>query len=259
MDVAYVCFFVTFAFTLTRRSFEQPYDAPFLPPQDGLGFQASSEAIPTRFSPAQFAPVVDLTNRLRVHPAAAQEADSDVDAEGETDDDCNSDDEYIPIPNSPRRSSKRRVASSTRYRVVSRSSPNSASSSSPSPSKRQRAAPPSRNVQIDAITESIPDDFTCPHCGWKQTNRRQPDFLRHVRTHKRPSPDNHYRGWWCKGVPVSQGKSYGVESDARQYEFQGKMRTGGCLSTFSRRDALKRHLDNHNQSCVGRPVGACED
>jgi hypothetical protein len=39
----------------------------------------------------------------------------------------------------------------------------------------------------------------------------------------------------------------------------GQERIGGCMQTFSRRDALKRHLDNAHVVCVGRPCEATDN
>ncbi|THU79255.1 hypothetical protein K435DRAFT_698247, partial [Dendrothele bispora CBS 962.96] len=101
----------------------------------------------------------------------------------------------------------------------------------------------------------------CPECSWIQTSRRMPDFQRHVLTHRRPDQRDADSGWWCKGVPVEQRELYGngIPKDAKAYEFRGKWRIGGCLKTFSRRDALGRHLDNVNVRCVGKACRADQE
>jgi hypothetical protein len=38
---------------------------------------------------------------------------------------------------------------------------------------------------------------------------------------------------------------------AGAYDFRGRLMIGGCMKTFARRDALKRHVDNLNIPCVG--------
>ncbi|KAF9267307.1 hypothetical protein L218DRAFT_680419 [Marasmius fiardii PR-910] len=86
-----------------------------------------------------------------------------------------------------------------------------------------------------------------------------PDYLRHLRTHARPKDEDQSRGWWCKGVRVAERQKYPIPADAKTYYFQDQKRAGGCLQTFSRRDALKRHLDNPNACCVGRPCSADDD
>ncbi|EIN12933.1 hypothetical protein PUNSTDRAFT_118585 [Punctularia strigosozonata HHB-11173 SS5] len=85
----------------------------------------------------------------------------------------------------------------------------------------------------------------CPHCPFVQQNRRRPDLNRHINTHMRSN------NWVCCGVPVAYAAEYGIGPTAKQVEFKGRMRVGGCFKTFSRRDALKRHVDNRSIGCIG--------
>ncbi|KAJ3747108.1 hypothetical protein DFH05DRAFT_1391617, partial [Lentinula detonsa] len=101
----------------------------------------------------------------------------------------------------------------------------------------------------------------CPACGWEQSNKRMPDYQRHLKTHLRPDKQDKTRGWWCKGVRIEDKDEFNarckenglkrIEDDAEPYWFYDHMRVGGCCQTFSRRDALKRHVANHNVRCGG--------
>ena len=102
--------------------------------------------------------------------------------------------------------------------------------------------------------------FQCPvvGCNYVQKNRRVPDLKRHIVIHDRwLEPDK----WICCGVATENAHLYGIVmekgmneeelAEAGAYVFRGKSMVGGCLKTFDRRDALKRHVDNTNISCVG--------
>ncbi|KAI0074031.1 hypothetical protein K474DRAFT_1602299 [Panus rudis PR-1116 ss-1] len=93
-------------------------------------------------------------------------------------------------------------------------------------------------------------DWQCPHpnCLYVQKNGRKPDFRRHVQTHLR---NNNDPTWICCGKPV--GPNDPRWDSAR--EWNGYRMFGGCWQTFSRRDALKRHLKNANNSCIGEMDG----
>lgn len=189
--------------------------------------------------------------------------DSDRDAEGEEEDNASDDDdEWVPY-NQPKQSKKRsRADHSSQFDTwnfaAAQGSSNATSRSLAQiaphdvrPAKRTRTSPQSRNVQVPALSqpEDAIDDlsFKCSECGWVQLNKRLPDFKRHLRTHTRPDDRDQSRGWWCKGVLASSVPGFHGEA----YEFNGELRFGGCLRTFSRRDALKRHLDNRNVCCLG--------
>ncbi|KAK6984288.1 hypothetical protein R3P38DRAFT_2662269 [Favolaschia claudopus] len=118
----------------------------------------------------------------------------------------------------------------------------------------------SRNTQTAKSIQPIQNSckrkkFTCDVCGYVQRNRRMPDFRRHLNTHTRTFEDNAQRGWQCKGVLRSEGCKWGIAADVPSYVFMDEERVGGCLKTFSRKDALKRHLDN-SSLCVGWPIKA---
>ncbi|KAJ6525301.1 hypothetical protein DFH09DRAFT_1329106 [Mycena vulgaris] len=197
--------------------------------------------------------------RKRARLSAADE-DSDRDADCESAGDA-TDDEYLPPSLNPRKRS--RSSSPVPSRRTS-ASPSTSSSSSEHPNKRAHMLPQSRNKQASRAeiqrVENAEDfnDFVCTVCGWVQKNERIPDFKRHLKTHQRAFEEDTEKGWRCKGVPVSEAADYGLGADAPTYNFLHQERVGGCMKTFSRRDALKRHLDNANVSCVGRPTAATE-
>ncbi|KAI0773334.1 hypothetical protein BD413DRAFT_446116, partial [Trametes elegans] len=93
--------------------------------------------------------------------------------------------------------------------------------------------------------------WRCPHCAFVQRGRRTPDLKRHIRTHTRPSDPL----WVCCGVPLAEAAARGVPPDVlrRQapFEYEGVLFVGGCEREFSRRDALKRHLNKCRGECVG--------
>ncbi|KDQ25541.1 hypothetical protein PLEOSDRAFT_1113486 [Pleurotus ostreatus PC15] len=247
--------------------------SPLLPPFQGIDSRSPSPFLPL---PAPLPPR-DLSRGKRSRNTKTKRAkrtrrtslilaeDSDRDAEGEADN-ASDDGEWVPS-NQPKRSkSKKRSredrssqfdtwnfaaaqgSSNTTARSLAQIAPHDVR---PAKRARPRTSPQSRNVQVPALShpEDAIDDlsFKCSECGWVQDNKRLPDFRRHLLTHTRPDDRDQSRGWWCKGVLASSVPGFQGEA----YEFNGELRFGGCLRTFSRRDALKRHLDNRNVCCLG--------
>jgi hypothetical protein len=144
----------------------------------------------------------------------------------------------------------------------------SATTSSRAPKRRRtdkHDSVPSRNRQetpdqINLILATLSlrrvrgSDLSCPaiDCKYQQTNGRMPDFRRHLRTHL---PKTEIR---CKGVTWQEfirnpHRFPHIPQCEQPYTIPGEaeMWIGGCLKTFSRRDALKRHL--RNTCCVALP------
>jgi len=208
-------------------------------------------------------------SRKKVHPSKTLRRSPPVDLpelvhSDPEDSEDSGDEEYVPSQD-PMGHRQRRP--SVPSRVTSRKG---RMSSSPSPhprmrmDKRQRGSPPSRNKQATAdqaeeIRRSLYVDkggkanLVCPFpgCSYEQLNGRMPDFRRHIKTHIRK--DGEVR---CKGVPWQDALSFphrfrNISLHEKPYTIPGEsgLWVGGCLKTFSRADALKRHL-NHT-SCEG--------
>ncbi|KAF8195482.1 hypothetical protein BJ912DRAFT_1056722 [Pholiota molesta] len=121
--------------------------------------------------------------------------------------------------------------------------------------KRTRVSPPPRNAQVDSTTaksivallniekKKSVTTWQCPGCTLYQYNHRFPDFKRHMITHLGKVVQ-------CIGVPLSEAEQYGISPNAERTTYEGEQRVGGCEKFFSRPDAYKRHLTNHNNDCV---------
>ncbi|KAI0760677.1 hypothetical protein C8Q74DRAFT_1441247 [Fomes fomentarius] len=149
-----------------------------------------------------------------------------------------------PPRRSRRRTSRRTTISST-----------SQLSSSPAPKLRTYKR---RNVQVPSELAAMSvqpntshtNSWRCPHCTYVQHNRRSPDFNRHIATH---SPTEKVQ-WVCCGVPVFDAHAQGVPESViheEPFEHEGLPMVGGCKRTFSRRDALSRHLGSRKGLCFG--------
>ncbi|KAI0674014.1 hypothetical protein C8Q78DRAFT_1020339 [Trametes maxima] len=130
------------------------------------------------------------------------------------------------------------------------SSPSSRPSAEFISSTRRNAFVPS----TAAATTTPPDSanrWRCPYCPYVQRVHRSPDLARHIATHTRPA-DPAEALWVCCGVPVSSPAAVvaGLR-DAKPFVYEGMRMVGGCRKTFSRRDALKRHLKNNEGICFG--------
>ena len=53
------------------------------------------------------------------------------------------------------------------------------------------------------------------------------------------------------GKGIEEGMTRDECIRAGAYDFRGQLMIGGCMKTFARRDALKRHVDNPKIPCVG--------
>jgi len=209
-------------------------------------------------------------------PSSPRRGGSKSDGEGDADYIPPSDDgdEYHPTREASSQKQKKRKAAS-KYKSPRRTafspgrSASSESKKGDTSSRARSGSHPykryisSRNFQREGGARLInkESDFHCPvvECDYVQKNRRIPDLKRHVVTHDRwMEPEK----WTCCGVRIERAHLYGKgleegmteeeQIKAGAYMFRGRLMIGGCLKGFARRDALKRHVDNPNISCVGR-------
>ncbi|KAL7279355.1 hypothetical protein ACG7TL_007196 [Trametes sanguinea] len=127
-----------------------------------------------------------------------------------------------------------------------------ASSSSPSRDNSPRLVARTvarRNAPAPLAAQHLRSPSTnrweCPYCPYVQTTRRSPDLKRHMKTHC-PSGTSDEAEWICCGVPLEDAQAMGVPQEVLEEEvfvYGGEAMVGGCRKVFSRRDALKRHLD----------------
>jgi len=183
-------------------------------------------------------------------PLSRQDSDSDSDSAHSSSD---SDDEPLSLDLDQFRAINHqfRVLNSRKRVLPSNLIAPAACSSASVPAQNKRSRPsPSRNVQTSRDSTSLAiikvNPWECPHCPWIQRNKRTPDLKRHIRTHTRLL---HPAQWVCRGVLV-EGDLCTYTHPADLSAYPSKPKTGGCGKTFSRRDALKRHLDNGNIGCA---------
>ncbi|KAI5983454.1 hypothetical protein EDD15DRAFT_1866283 [Pisolithus albus] len=245
-------------------------DSPYLPPVDSTVSPQTSVSLPGYYHPAQptlfhessdsphlllpASPVVGSRTVFSGRNVPTNRADGRDDPEEQTNEESDDDDdEYLPWPTSNSR--KRHRATRTRATITAASGtpppPAESVATISRPAKRSRGSPSSRNVQaVPGTVSSVPrsNPWACPYCNWVQRNHRTPDLKRHIRTHtrfERPAL------WVCCGVPLKDAERYTLPEGAEPYNWKGKMMIGGCGREFSRRDALKRHLDNDHITCIG--------
>ncbi|PIL23302.1 hypothetical protein GSI_14612 [Ganoderma sinense ZZ0214-1] len=110
------------------------------------------------------------------------------------------------------------------------------------PYTRRNSPAPSTDAtpSVDAMRAN---NWQCPYCPYVQHTRRSPDLKRHIETHTRGKG---VTLWVCCGVPAINARELGVPAEvvrtAPIFDFEGVPMIGGCRKTFSRRDALARHL-----------------
>ncbi|KAF9814852.1 hypothetical protein IEO21_04904 [Rhodonia placenta] len=76
----------------------------------------------------------------------------------------------------------------------------------------------------------------CPvdDCSFTPASGKRHDLLRHIKTHCEDKGEV----WVCCG----SAQSCRVAGTCKPFEYGGQMRVGGCLLSFSRKDALGRHV-----------------
>ncbi|KAH9902581.1 hypothetical protein C8Q73DRAFT_670866 [Cubamyces lactineus] len=118
-----------------------------------------------------------------------------------------------------------------------------------------------RNARVAARARHAPapssslsaNRWKCPYCRYVQTNQRKPDLARHINTHTSTDEE-----WVCCGVPLGDAElTKDVPAEVLRKEpvfYNGLVMVGGCRKTFSRRDALKRHLRTREGVCYGNEL-----
>ncbi|TBU37978.1 hypothetical protein BD309DRAFT_1004615 [Dichomitus squalens] len=169
------------------------------------------------------------------------------------------------VPQTTSKSSQPTRGARRAARTASRSSSHSSSSASPSPvaeshpgTSPRLVASTRRNTPVsspNASSSSAPirtNRWACPHCPYVQHNRRSPDLKRHIETH---TLGVDVAMWVCCGVyaldALDQGVSVEVVRQGHIMDFDGVPMIGGCMKTFSRKDALIRHLKAQKGKCFG--------
>ncbi|RPD60289.1 hypothetical protein L226DRAFT_272619 [Lentinus tigrinus ALCF2SS1-7] len=130
------------------------------------------------------------------------------------------------------------------------------------PSKTRSNSPPStsvphisrrRNIHVSSSVVPV-NEWACPHCPHVQHNQRKPDLRRHIATHTKPTQSRNAR-WTCCGVPLTDVGKHEVPERVLHEQpmvvHEGVAMVGGCLKTFTRKDALLRHLRVRKGMCFG--------
>ncbi|EJF56884.1 hypothetical protein DICSQDRAFT_174471 [Dichomitus squalens LYAD-421 SS1] len=268
-------FFTTEVTSANTAVSSVPIPMPSLPSNDGQTAllyvtQAHSELLwGTRFADWQFpacvesmghsSPPISLRQALPSRSAPCISPDL-VYPTGHAEDDG------VPLPNECVPQTTSNISQSTRgAHQASRSSSHSSSSASPSPvaephpgtsprlvaSTRRNAQVPSPNAHSSSSLIRT-NRWACPHCPYVQHNRRSPDLKRHIETHTHGAD---VAMWVCCGVyaldALDQGVPVEVVRQGQIMDFDGVPMIGGCMKTFSRKDALIRHLKAQKGKCFG--------
>ncbi|KAI0366296.1 hypothetical protein BV20DRAFT_659326 [Pilatotrama ljubarskyi] len=117
---------------------------------------------------------------------------------------------------------------------------------------------PRRNAAVASSASrhaatSLADKYRCPYCDHVQQNKLSGQLKRHIATHTRPT-DAAEQPWVCCGVPLIEAQQRGIPAELllkEPVEYEGIFFVGGCWKTFSRRDALGRHLRRNAGRCYG--------
>jgi hypothetical protein len=134
----------------------------------------------------------------------------------------------------------------------------------PAESRKVRAvAPASKKVskrarrdktrRSDSVTASsgtstrtkVNSVLKCKDCGFSQSTQRKGDFKRHLKTHS----DKTSNRYVCCGITVTHWKMASLPPGYTVRSYKGCDFYGGCGKSYSRMDALQRHLGKSH--CVG--------
>ncbi|KAH9979963.1 hypothetical protein BGW80DRAFT_1454507 [Lactifluus volemus] len=85
----------------------------------------------------------------------------------------------------------------------------------------------------------------CKDCGFSQSTQRKGDFKRHLKTHS----DKASNRYVCCGIPVTHWKMASLLPEYTVRSYKGCDFYGGCGKSYSRMDALQRHLGKSH--CAG--------
>ena len=94
----------------------------------------------------------------------------------------------------------------------------------------------------DADVEAL---IRCTECGYVQSKRRMGDFRRHLKKHDA----EHLTRVICCGVPSTHPAIAGLRPGHLTHWYDSHPFYGGCGRSYSRMDALQRHLKKSR--CVG--------
>ncbi|KAK0187934.1 hypothetical protein F5146DRAFT_1061379 [Armillaria mellea] len=217
----------------------------------------TSETTETSSPITEDRPIIPLRAGARAARARRQSVIIAPSDNEDSDNELDDDDDYCPSP--PLNPKKRRRPSQPPAPVPKKANPKVA--------RKPRLPPAPRNVQVVGINllELLDTmNWKCQACIWEQENHRKPDFVRHLLTHQQPDKNDQSKGFWCKGLKLVDREAYNklairigrvpIPENAEEIVYLFEQRVGGCMRNFSRRDALKRHIDNRNNSCCGHAL-----
>lgn len=89
----------------------------------------------------------------------------------------------------------------------------------------------SHGAKVEPVVE-------CKQCGYLQLTKRMGDFRRHLKKHE----EHHLSRVVCCGVPPTHPAAASLRPGHLTHRYDGHPFYGGCGRSYSRMDALQRHL-----------------